>query len=252
MRHQSCQARKPKFTEYTYLKPKICQNGHLFWVRAYTTVKSNKRHPEFCAHNTSDRIPHFSSSRYPHQHSSHTSSDRIRLPHPSPPTEPYLRMCSQPQFLHSPKQLKDNNFWKSKNPWNHSETFTNSENKTTLNRSNYPRTNTPLNRSKIDHQHRQNYLISETSWNSFRHLHLHLTKVLLHLQCPPADNLIPVPARQSLQQQLRQQSRCHGIIRTIITPAAAAVTILHTSINTILIGGSMIFITINMDINSSL
>jgi hypothetical protein len=57
---------------------------------------------------TEDRIPHFSSSRCPHQHFS-TSSDRIRIPHLSLPTEPHHKMCSQPQFLHSPQHLKDDN-----------------------------------------------------------------------------------------------------------------------------------------------
>ena len=140
-------------------------------------------------------------------------------------------------------------FWKSKNPWNPSKTFIHSANNTTFNRSNSHRPNTPLNRSKTENQHRQT---SVKSWISLRHLPLHRTKVLPHLRCPHPDTLPPVPARQSLQQQLRQQSRRHGIIRPIITPAAAAVTTRHTSINTILIGGSMIFITINMDINSTL
>ena len=107
--HKSCPRRKPSFATYTYLKPKICQNGHMFWVRAYTTVKYKKRHPEFCAHNPSDRIPNFSSSRCPHQHFGNTSSDRIRIPHPFSPTEPQPRMCSQPQFLHSPNQHFDIN-----------------------------------------------------------------------------------------------------------------------------------------------
>jgi hypothetical protein len=82
----------------------------MFWVRAYTTVKCKSRHSKFCDNNPSDRIPIFSSLRCPHQHFSSTSSDRIRIPHPSLPTEPHpRRMCSQSQFLHSPKQLKDDN-----------------------------------------------------------------------------------------------------------------------------------------------
>jgi hypothetical protein len=140
-------------------------------------------------------------------------------------------------------------FWKSKKQWNPSEIFTNSEDRTPLERSSYHRTNTLLNRSKTDHQHRQ---ISVKSWISFRHLHRYLTTTLHHLRCLLPDTLHPVPARPNLQQQLRQQWRRHGPIRPIITPAAVAVTTLHTSINTILIGWSMIFITISMDITSTL
>ena len=47
-RHISCHDEKPKFKTYTsrYWKPKICQNGHQFWVQTYTTIKYNPRHPE--------------------------------------------------------------------------------------------------------------------------------------------------------------------------------------------------------------
>jgi hypothetical protein len=58
-RHKSCHNEKHKFARYTYWKPKTCHNGHMFWVRAYTTIKYNKRHPEFRTHHPSDRIPFF-------------------------------------------------------------------------------------------------------------------------------------------------------------------------------------------------
>jgi hypothetical protein len=98
-RHKSCHDEKPKFGTYRYWKPKIYQNGHKFWVQAYTTVKYNKHHPEFRTHHPSDRIPIFSSSRCQPQH--FCQPDRIRILH--------YRMCSQKQFLDSPNQLHPDN-----------------------------------------------------------------------------------------------------------------------------------------------
>jgi hypothetical protein len=41
----------------SYWKPKICQNGHKFWVQAYTRIKYNQRQPELPIEPASDRIP---------------------------------------------------------------------------------------------------------------------------------------------------------------------------------------------------
>jgi hypothetical protein len=57
--HKSRHDEKPKFETYRDIgwKPKICQNGHKFWVQAYTTIKYKKRHPELRTEQQSDRIP---------------------------------------------------------------------------------------------------------------------------------------------------------------------------------------------------
>ena len=108
-RHKPCHDDKPKFETYTYWKPKFCQNGHKFWVRAYTTIKYNQRQPEFRTQHPSDRIPIFSSLRYQHQHICRTSPERIRIPHPSLPTETHYKMCSQKQFLDNTDQYHQRN-----------------------------------------------------------------------------------------------------------------------------------------------
>ncbi len=43
-RPKSSHDETPKFKTYRYWKLNICQNGHLFWVRAHTTIKCNPRH----------------------------------------------------------------------------------------------------------------------------------------------------------------------------------------------------------------
>ena len=58
-RHKSRHVDKPRFEKYRYWKPKICQNGHKFWVQAYTTIKYNQRHQKFRPEQPSDRIPNF-------------------------------------------------------------------------------------------------------------------------------------------------------------------------------------------------
>ena len=107
-RHISRHDEKPKFETYRYWKPKICQNGHKFWVQAYTTIKYNQRHPELrttpICRTQPDRTPSFSRSRCQHQHFCRTPSDRIQIPHPSLPTATHYKMCSQKQFLDHPEQ----------------------------------------------------------------------------------------------------------------------------------------------------
>jgi hypothetical protein len=108
-RHKSCHNEKSKFATYRYWKPKICQNGHKFWVQAYTTIKYNPHHPEFRTQHPSDRIPSFSGLRCQHQHFCRKPPDRIRNPHPSLLTEPHYKMCSQKQFLDTPEQYNQSN-----------------------------------------------------------------------------------------------------------------------------------------------
>ncbi len=108
-RHISCHDEKPKFKTYRYWKPKICQNGHQFWVQAYTTIKYNQRQPEFRTKHPSDRIPIFSSSRCQHQHFCRTQPERIRIPHPPLPNANNYKMCSQKQFLDHQKPITTNN-----------------------------------------------------------------------------------------------------------------------------------------------
>ena len=108
-RHKSCHNEQSKFATYRYWKPKICQNGHKFWVQAYTTIKYNPHHPEFRTQHPSDRIPSFSGLRCQHQHFCRKPPDRIRNPHPSLLTEPHYKMCSQKQFLDTPEQYNQSN-----------------------------------------------------------------------------------------------------------------------------------------------
>ena len=108
-RHKSRHDEKPKFKTYRYWKPKTCQNGHKFWVQAYTTIKYNQRQPEFRPEHPSDRIPIFSSSRCQHQHFCRTQPDRIPFTRPPLPTEPHYKMCSQKQFLDNPEHSNHQN-----------------------------------------------------------------------------------------------------------------------------------------------
>ena len=108
-RHKSCHDEKPKFETYRYWKPKICQNGHKFWVQAYTTIKYIQRQPQRPIEPASDlisgtpegirgtpeRIPKFCGT-----------PERIRITAPHLPNETQYKMCSQKQFLDSPHQLK--------------------------------------------------------------------------------------------------------------------------------------------------
>jgi hypothetical protein len=114
-RHKSCHEEKPKFETYRYWKPKICQNGHKFWVQAYTTIKYNQRQPNLPIEPASDIIPKICGTpegirgipdRIPKFCS---TPERIRIPDPHLPTETQYRMCSQKQFLDSPNQLQPDN-----------------------------------------------------------------------------------------------------------------------------------------------
>jgi hypothetical protein len=107
--HKSRHDEKPKFETYRYWKPKICQNGHKFWVQAYTTIQYNHRHSEFPTQHPSDRIPIFSSLRCQHQHFCRTHPDRIRIHPSSLPTAPHYKMCSQKQFLDNIEQYNQRN-----------------------------------------------------------------------------------------------------------------------------------------------
>jgi hypothetical protein len=114
-RHKSCRDEKPKFETYRYWKPKICQNGHKFWVQAYTTIKYNQRQPERPIEPASDRIPKFTGTpegirgtpeRIPKFCG---TPERIRIPAPHLPTETQYGICSQKQFLDSPNRLHQDN-----------------------------------------------------------------------------------------------------------------------------------------------
>ena len=138
-------------------------------------------------------------------------------------------------------------FWKSKKPWQHSVIYTNSENRIPSKLSKNI-TNHPLNRSKTDHQHQRNFLISENLWNIVHHHHRDHHEVLHRSLSHHPDIPLPIHVPANRLQQLRQPYALLGIIRPIITRAAAVIT---TSINTTLVGGSKTFKTTSMDITST-